>query len=169
MIMDEHKRGRAGGNGGFENLACVNENRVQRALGNVFDADEPSARIEKHDLETLNLIGAVLLAQQVGDAAGIIQQRSLAANLRCHAPREGERAQKSNGLVAAYALDLPQIRQCCTGKVVEGDEFLEQLLGDLDRGCALEARAKQDRDELRSLERVCALLLQPLAGTLAVG
>ena len=58
-----------------ENLAGVNEDGVARAVADRHHADEPAAGVQQNHLEGLDGVGADVLAEQVGDFVGRVENR----------------------------------------------------------------------------------------------
>ena len=75
MIVDEDYRRCVRGDGVTEHLARMHQNRIQRAFGNLFDRQQLSPRIEQHHLKILDIIRAIVLAEQIGNALGRVEER----------------------------------------------------------------------------------------------
>ena len=63
-------RGAPGQDRRLENLARVNQQSVERPLGDPLQADQSAAGVEQQYLKNLHFVGPVFLAQQVGHARG---------------------------------------------------------------------------------------------------
>src|ERR1051325_5725804 len=70
MIVDDDERRGIGRYRGAEDFARMNENRIERSLGKLFDADEPAARIQKYGLKSFHGEQSHGLAQVIGHALG---------------------------------------------------------------------------------------------------
>jgi hypothetical protein len=101
----------------------MHEERVERAVGDFFDANEALAGIEQDDLEGFNIEAAIFFAEQIGNAIRVIQHRGLVAQRGSHALGEGKGGFKGDGFVAAHAFDLANVVKRRGGKVFEGAEF----------------------------------------------
>jgi hypothetical protein len=147
----------------------MDKNGIECSLRDAFDADQPAAGVEQHDLKILNFVGAILFAKQVGNAFRIVQRWRFNADFLGHAARQREGAFQCDGFIASNAFDLAEIGNPSPGKIVERFKFPEQLFGNLDCGNAFQAGAQQNGDQFRILKRVSPILNQPFAWTFITG
>ena len=106
MIVHDDQSVGVGGDGGAEDFARMNQECIQRALGNLLDSNQAPAGIEQDGLKRLNFVEPVFLAQQFGNSLRGIKGGSFGTNFPGHALCERERAFQGDGLVAADALHL---------------------------------------------------------------
>src|SRR6267378_1505437 len=125
MVMCEHDCRRIRRDCGFEDLSRMHQNRVECALRNLLDVNEPPPRVQQNYLEMLHLIRPILFPKHVGDALRRVQSGSLMADFRSHSARQGKSALERDGFVPTDTLYLPQIRNAGSGKLVERFEFLQ--------------------------------------------
>jgi hypothetical protein len=57
-----------------EHFSCMDQDGVQRALGNVLHADQAPSRVEKNHLEVFHRVGAIGFAKNIGDTFRRVHQ-----------------------------------------------------------------------------------------------
>lgn len=96
-----------------EHLPGMDQQRVECALSHILHPDQPSTRVEQHDLEVFHLILPVLIPQQIGDPFGRVQKRGFRAHLRRHPPRQRECGLERDRLVTTDAPDRADLLKRC--------------------------------------------------------
>ena len=119
--------------------------RVERALGERLDANEPPLGIHEHNMKMLDLEQPVVFAQQAGQLLRRVEHWRLVAEFVGQALGQAERAFQRDRLVAADAFHA-QFLDGRLGQGVERAELVEQRLGDIDCRQALRAGTKQNSD-----------------------
>ena len=145
----------------------MHQDGIQRSLGYLFDPDEPASRVEQDNLKVLHFIHPVFFPEQAGDPLGSIEDGQLSLQLPGHANGQREGAFERDGFVATNPFGLAEVVEGGARKVVEGLEFFQQMLGNLDGRGSLEARAQENGDQLGIFQRVGPMFRQPFARTLA--
>ncbi len=90
---------------------------------------------------------AIILAEEIGDVLGSIEQWGFGANFPGHPLREREPGFQRDGFVATDAFDFADFFHRRPGEFVEALEFLQQLLSDIDGRNSPGPGAQQDRDQ----------------------
>ena len=122
----------------------MHQERIERALRDIFDINQPSASVEEHDPESFNLGVAILFADQIGHGLGCVQQRRFVAQFVSHFPRQRKSCEKGDGFVGANAFDGFQILERCLRQSMQGAILAHQLLADVEHIGAFQSRAEQD-------------------------
>lgn len=131
MVVGEDEGVGAGGDGGAEDFAGVDEDLVEEAFGDGIDAEEAAAGIEEEDLETFDWGGDGVIAEEGGDGFGMVEDRGFEATFLGEAAGEGEGGLEGEGLVAADAA-AAELLPGGAGDGFEGAEPLEEFIGDGD-------------------------------------
>ena len=168
MVVREEQRRGVGGDGRAKHIARMRHQRVERAAGERFDADQPPLGVHEHNMKMLDLEQPVVFAQEAGQLLRCVEHRRLMAQFVGQALGQAERTFQRDRLVAADAFHA-QFLDGRLGQGVERAKLVEQRLGDIDCRQALRAGAQQNGDQFTVLERLRALGQKTFARLFAVG
>lgn len=109
MIVNKNDGRGIRGDGGLEYFARVNQNGVQRAIGNFINTNQAAARVEQKHLEFFGVFDAIGFAEKADDGSRIVQHRRFLASLGFHTARERKGGDERGSFVRTDARLLFQI------------------------------------------------------------
>lgn len=152
MVMGDNHGGRVGENRRSKNLARVDEQGVESALGHGFHSEQSTSGVEQDRLKGFDGVALVFLSQQIGHSVGSVEQGGFGSDLRSNPSRERERGLESHRFVEADAADLLEFVERGSGEFRQGREAAEKIIRDLNCGGALESGPEQDSDQFGRAE-----------------
>ena len=108
----------------------MDQNRIDKPLGNEVHGNEFAPGVEEHHLELFHRVGPVGLAQILGDPLRAIQQGRFAVQFPGQPPGQRKGGIQGDGFVGADAANALQFLERGAGQGVERLELLEQKNGD---------------------------------------
>jgi len=147
----------------------MDQQGVERALGNFNDVDQSAARVKEQDLKRLDFAEPIIFPHERRDRLRCIENWRVLAQLLRHFTREGESSREGYRFVAADTLYGLQLLERGLSEGLQRAEFLNQLLADLNRIDASQACSQKNRQQFSLTERVSAMGGEPLARAFARG